>query len=232
MQAKDVMTTAVVTVSPDTLVTEIAQRLVERRISAVPVVDDEGRPVGIVSEGDLMRRPEIEGQRHPSWWLSLVADPVAEAIEYVKARGGRAREVMTRSVVSVDEAASLEQIAALLEKHGIKRVPVLRDGKLVGIVSRADLLRGIVVRQDAPQPAADDAALRERVAAEINASGVRSEFINVIVSGAVVHLWGATHSQAEREAARVAAARVPGASRVEDHLGVFTPMTSALLWAE
>ncbi|MCW5631982.1 MAG: CBS domain-containing protein [Rubrivivax sp.] len=224
------MTTAVVTVGPDTPVTEIAQRLVERRISAVPVVDDDGRPLGIVSEGDLMRRPEIEGQRHPSWWLALVADPVDKAIEYLKAHGGQAHEVMTRTLVSVDEDASLEQIAALLEKHGIKRVPVLRDGKLVGIVSRADLLRGVAVRQGAPQLSADVAGLRERVAAEISATGVRGEFVNVIVSGGVVSLWGATFSDEEREAAGLAASRAAGIRRVENNLGVFTPSTRTMLW--
>ncbi|MCW5636676.1 MAG: CBS domain-containing protein [Rubrivivax sp.] len=224
------MTTAVVTANPDTPVTDVARQLLERRISAVPVVDGNGSLVGIVSEGDLMRRPEIEGPRRRSWWLLLAADPVAQAIDYMKAHGGLAREVMTRTVVSVDEQASLEHIAALLEKHGIKRVPVLRAGKVVGIVSRADLLHGILARQDAPQPPADVGGLRERVAAEISASGLRGEFINVIVSGGAVHLWGATFSEEEREAARLAASRAAGARRVESHLGVFTPTTRTMLW--
>lgn len=232
MQAKDVMTTHVVTVGPETPVAEIARRLIDRRISAVPVVDADGRPLGIVSEGDLMRRPEVEGQRHPSWWLSLFTDAAAKATEYVRSRGGTARDVMTRKVLSVDEGASLEHIATLLEEHGIKRVPVLRGGLLVGIVSRADLLRGIVARQDEPSPATDDEGLRVRIGAELGVAGVRAEFVNVIVSGEVVHLWGATHTMAEREAARVAASRVPGVRRVESHLGVFSPMTQALLWAE
>src|SRR3972149_2283575 len=152
MHAKDVMTTQVVTVSLDAPVAEIAKQLVQRRISAVPVVDADGRPVGIVSEGDLMRRPETGGERHPSWWLALVAEAETQDREYVKSHGGRARDVMTRDLVTVTEEASLEEIATLLEKHRIKRVPVVREGKLVGIVSRANLLQGIVARQCVPQP--------------------------------------------------------------------------------
>lgn len=232
MQAKDVMSVEVVTVSPDTPVAEIARRLIARRISAVPVVDDAGRPVGIVSEGDLLRRPEASGERHPSWWLRLIAEPEEQAREYVKSHGRLARDVMTRDLVTVGEDASLEEIATLLEKHRIKRVPVVSDGKLVGIVSRANLIQGVVGRQRAPQVSADDRALRERVIVAIKASGARREFVDVIVSGGVVLLWGATHSEAERDAIQAAASSVVGAARVESHLGVFAPMVRGMLWAE
>lgn len=232
MQAKDVMTTQVATVSPDTSVAEIAKRLIARRISAVPVVDDERRPVGIVSEGDLTRRPESGGERHPSWWLRLFAEPEEQAREYVKSHGGRASDVMTRDLVTVDEDASLEEIATLLEKHRIKRVPVVRAGTLVGIVSRANLIRGVAARRHAPQASADDRSLRERVTESIRTSGARSEFVDVVVSGGVVALWGATHSEAERDAIQAAASSVVGVARVESHLGVFTPMVRGMLWAE
>jgi len=229
VKAKDVMTTPVVTVDLATPVAEIAKRLLQRRISAMPVVDKEGRPIGIVSEGDLMRRPETGGKRHPSWWLSLVAEPETQAREYVKAHGGYARDVMTRDVTTVTEEASLEEIATLLEKHHIKRVPVVRDGKLVGIVSRANLLQGIVARQRAPQPSEDDRTMRERVIAAIQASGVRSEYVNPVVADGVVHLWGATYSDAERDAIQVAAAGVSGVKRVEGEIGVLSPMVSAAM---
>jgi len=232
MQAKDVMTTEVLTVSPDTPVAEIAKQLVRRRISAVPVVDADEQPIGIVSEGDLMRRPETGGERHPSWWLSLLAKPESQAREYVKSHGGSARDVMTRHLVTVTEEASLEEIATLLEKHRIKRVPVVRDGKLVGIVSRANLLQGIVARQRAPQPSADDRSLRDRVTQAIKASGVRAEFVDVVVSGGVAHLWGATYSTAERDAIRTAASSVSGVRGVEGEIGVFPPMVQSMLWAE
>lgn len=232
MQAKDVMTTPVVTVGPETLIADIAKRLLERRISAVPVVEDDGRLVGIVSEGDLMRRPEAGGKRHRSWWLALLVEPEAQARAYVKSHGARAREVMTRGVVSVGEGTSLEEIAALLQKYRIKRVPVLREGKLVGIVSRANLLHGVVARGRKLQPSADDRALRERVADALNASDARSEFINVVVAGGVVHLWGAAYSEAERDALRTAAGNVEGVRDIAGEIGVFPPMVGNLLWAE
>lgn len=232
MKAKDVMTTPVVTVDLETPVVEIAKRLLQRRISAVPVVDTKGRPVGIVSEGDLMRRPESGGEAHPSWWLALFAEPETQAREYVKAHGEHARDVMTSEVTTVTEETSLEEIATLLEKHRIKRVPVVRDGKLVGIVSRANLLQGIVARQRAPQPSVGDRTLREQVTAAIQASGVRSEFVNPVVADGIVHLWGMTYSEAERDAIQVAAAGVSGVKGVEGEIGVLSPMLAANLWAQ
>jgi len=219
VKAMDVMTTPVVTVDIETPVAEIAKRLVERRISAVPVVDTEGRLVGIVSEGDLMRRPESGGEPHPSWWLALVADPQTQAREYLKAHGGRAGDVMTHEVTTVNEEASLEEIATLLEKHRIKRVPVVRDGKLVGIVAR----------KRAQQPSVDDRTLRELVTVAIRASGVRSDFVNPVVVDGIVDLWGMAHSEAERDAIYVAAAGVSGVKGVEHQLGVLSPMLAANL---
>lgn len=140
MQAKDVMTAPVVTAETDTSVAAVAERLLERRISAMPVVDADGRVVGVVSEGDLMHRGESGGERHRSWWLALIASAEERSRDYVKNHGLRASDVMTRDPVTVGEDATLEEIAALLETHRIKRVPVLRDGRLVGIVSRANLL--------------------------------------------------------------------------------------------
>jgi CBS domain-containing protein len=227
MNAKDIMTTRVVTVSPETPVAEIARRLLQRRISAVPVIDAEGRPVGIVSEGDLMRRPEAAGVRHPSWWLALIAEPETQAREYVKAHGECAHDVMTRDVTTVTEEASLEEIATLLEKHRVKRVPVVRDGKVVGIVSRANLLQGVAARQPAPQASVGDRTLRERVTAAIQASGSRIEFVNPVVEDGVVHLWGMTYSEAEREAIQIATAGVSGVKRIESQLGVVSPMLRA-----
>ena len=144
MQAKDIVTTQVIVVPPEATTREIAALLLERRISAVPVIQPEGGLVGIVSEGDLMRCPETGAERHPSWWLGLLASPEKSALAYVKSHGGHARDVMTRNVISVNEEASLKEVAETLERHRVKRVPELRFGKLVGIVSRADLLHGLV----------------------------------------------------------------------------------------
>ena len=146
MQARDVMTSPVLSVTSDVTVQEIARLLLDRHISAVPVVDGEGILLGLVSEGDLIHRADAGTERHPSWWLGLVSDPEDDARSYLKSHGLRAGDVMTRNVVAVTEDAPIPEIAELLEKHRIKRVPVVRDGCVVGIVSRANLLQALVAR--------------------------------------------------------------------------------------
>lgn len=218
MQARDLMTTDVVTVKPDTPVADIARLLIERNISAAPVVDDGGRVLGMVSEGDLLVRPEIGTERPRAWWLSLLTSSEDEARDYVKTHGRRAEHVMTRDVVTVSEDASIGSIARLLEQKRIKRVPVVKDGKLVGIVSRADILRALAAR-GAEQAAvsADDRSLRDKVIKAIAATHSGAH-VNPIVENGVVHLWGLVDSEAERQAVRVAAENVAGAQKVEDHL--------------
>ncbi|MGP1680301.1 MAG: CBS domain-containing protein [Burkholderiales bacterium] len=232
MQAKDVMTAPVVSVAPDTTVREIARLLLKRGISAVPVLDAGGQLAGIVSEGDLVRRPESGTERRPSWWLGLFGDENEEAHDYAKSHGRRAADVMTRNVVSVDEHATLASIATLLEKQRIKRVPVMRDGKVVGIVSRANLLQGLAAHPPAAPAALDDEALRARVSDEIKHAGVDTTFVNVLVYAGAVHLWGGVRSAEQHAAARIAAQSLAGARAVEDHLGVFSQMVQAVMWAE
>lgn len=232
MRAKDIMTTTVATIGPDATIREIATLLLERRISAVPVLDDTGRMIGIVSEGDLIHRPETETEHHPSWWLRLMASPQEKALTYVKSHGGHARDVMTRDIVSVSEDASLEDIADTLEKRRIKRVPVLRDGRVVGIVSRADLLHGLVARQASPSVTASDEKIKAMVEAAIAKTSVRDWMLSVVVAGGVVHLWGAVESDAEKQAARVAAEGVPGVKGVRDGMNVLPPSVRSVMWAE
>lgn len=222
MQARDVMTTNVITVSPETTVREVAQCLLERGISAVPVVDAGGRLLGIVSEGDLMRRRETGTERKHSWWLDLVSSTEEQARDYVKSHGTRARDVMTRNLVTVTEDASLEAIATLLEKHHIKRVPVVKDGRVVGIVSRANLLRGLIAAQQQPAaPSGNDRALRDAVIRAIEETGARTHLVSVMVSAGKVQLWGAVDSKDEKDAVRVAAENVPGVQAVEENLRVY-----------
>jgi CBS domain-containing protein len=219
MHAQDVMTTKVVTVAPDTPVTEIAELLAERQISAVPVVSDDGRLLGIVSEGDLIHGLGQEGAKR-SWWLDLLASPQARAKEYLKGHGRLASDVMTRGVISVAPDTPLPEIARLLEQRRIKRVPVLRDGALVGIVSRADLLRGFALHPSA-DARADDRELRERLTVELEQAGLTwHPYVNIVVSDGAVHLWGVVPTREEAEALRLAAGRVPGVTRVESHLAV------------
>jgi CBS domain-containing protein len=219
MQAQDVMTTKVVTVAPDTPVTEIAKLLLERQISAVPVVSDDRQLVGIVSEGDLTHGLGQEGAKR-SWWLDLLASPQTRAEAYLRGQGRLAWDVMTRSVISVTPDTPLPEIARLLEARRIKRVPVLRDGELVGIVSRADLLRGFAL-QPSLDASADDRALRERLTVEFERSGLTSHpYVNIVIRDGAVHLWGIVATREEGKALRLAAERVPGVASVESHLAV------------
>lgn len=214
MQARDIMTTRVITVGEDTEIAEIAKRLLENGISALPVIDPDGRIVGMVSEGDLMRRPESETERHPSWWLSLLLLPEQKAISYVKSHGRHAADVMSRGVVTVADNASLEEIAETLEKHRIKRVPVVRDGKLAGIVSRANLLHGLVARHSGASPSMDDQKIKAELEKNLSDAGVRTQLLNVVVSGGVVHVWGVVVTADEQAAVKVAAENAPGVKEV------------------
>lgn len=231
MQAKDIMTTEVFTVRPEATVADIAETLLDKRISAVPVVDENGQLAGIVSEGDLMRRPESGTERHPSWWLAFLTLPEDDSRRFIKTHGGHARDVMTRGVTTVDDDAPVEAIASILEEHHIKRVPVVRGGALVGIVSRADLLRGLAAAEPAKTPSADDRTLRQAVETSIREhTGLDDMLIGVTVIDGVVHLWGSVAEPLHKDAARVAAENVPGVRSVEDRLKVLRSAARASLW--
>jgi CBS-domain-containing membrane protein len=221
------MTTKVVTAAPDTSISDLANLLLRHRISAVPVVDGERRILGMVSEGDLLHRAETETEHRHSWWLSLVASTEDNAREYVKSHGLRASDVMTGDVVTVEEDTSLGEIAELLEERRIKRVPVAKDGKLVGLVSRADLVRALASRskaEPAPPSPEDDQAIRQALLQTLDSEGlVRTGNVNVIVTDGVVHMWGVVESDEIRAAVRVAAENVPGVRGVESHIGRVPP---------
>lgn len=221
MQAVDVMTQNVVTVSPNSEVREIATLLLEHGISAVPVVGDGGKVLGIVSEGDLMRRVENDTNRRKSWWLKLFAGH--DAADYVKSHGRRASEIMTRDPITIDQEMPLHKISRLLEKHHIKRVPVVKNGQLVGIVSRSNLLRGFSVVATEASVTADDREIREAILKEVNDNtGVLVDRLNVMVSEGKVQLWGLVENQEEKMAVQVAAENAVGVKEVENNLG-FVP---------
>ncbi len=220
MQARDIMTTCVITVGPDAEVAEIAKCLLENRISAVPVVETEGRLIGIVSEGDLIRRSELGTERHRSWWLSLLLLPQHSAVDFIKTHGRRARDVMTREPITVHDDAPLEEIAEVLEKHRIKRVPVIHDGKLVGIVSRANLLHGLVARQIDGNPSIDDRTIKAAVEKNLSDAGVRIHLLNLVVSSGVARIWGIVTTPEEQVAACIAAERAPGVKEVRANIQI------------
>jgi CBS domain-containing protein len=220
MRASDIMTLNVVSCGPDTPINEIARRLFDRGISAMPVVDAENHVLGVVSEGDLMRRVEL-GTAGRSWWLDLFASTDALAHDYVKTHGRTARSVMTRPAVVVEENAGIAEIAQLLDRCRIKRVPVVRDGRLVGIVSRADIMRGLIVaakRWGQPRHV-DDATIRTALLDEIKRLPFAgASWVNVVVDHGEVHLWGPVDSADQRAAIRVAAENAKGVSQVVDNL--------------
>jgi len=219
MKARDVMVSPVIAVKPSCTVKEVAQTLLERRISAVPVVDDTGKLVGIVSEGDLMHRAEIGTQRRHSWWLRVLTGDDALAAEYTKAHARTVADVMTRDVITASPDTPLHEIAALLERHSIKRVPIVKDGALLGIVSRANLLQALASSHKDLDIQLSDTAIRDRILAHLNNQPwAHTLLLNVTVNGGVVDLWGITGSDAERKAIRVAAESAPGVTAVNDHL--------------
>ena len=216
----DVMTRDVITIKPDTPVEQIAELLYAHHISGVPVLDDQGRVVGILSEGDLMAHTSAIGEagKPRSWWLRLFGDTTSQAEDYIKSHGRTAADVMSRSPLTVGPDASLGEVAALLEKHRIKRLPVVDGGKLVGIVSRANLLRGFATAEAPPGGTASDREIKEKLETAIDAEGF-GRLINPIVQDGTVHLWGIVDKEAERRAIVLLAQRIPGVKAVEDHLG-------------
>ena len=219
LTANDVMTTEVITVSPETPVPDVARLLHERGISGVPVVDTDGTVIGIVSEGDLIGHAGTIGEQRRSWWLRLLTGEDALARDYAKTHARSVRDVMTARVISVPDTASLADIARRMEKHGIKRVPVVRDGRLVGIVSRGNLLQALAAKDVSKDMSADDRTIRERLTADLKAQPWASLLTkNIVVENGAVHLFGFVRSEDERSAIRVAAENMPGVTRVEDQM--------------
>ena len=221
MNAADVMVSNVITVGPDATVQEVAGLLLKNRISAVPVVSQSGDILGIVSEGDMLRRVESHTLRHRSWWLRLLTADTELRNEFVKSHSHKVVDVMTRKVLTVSPETPLGEIASVLERNGIKRVPVVKDGKLVGIVSRANLLQAIATIGKTVEPAgtADDATLRGKVMSQLDRQPFSwRALINVIVHDGTVELWGMVDSELEKRAARVAVEVTPGVRAVADNL--------------
>lgn len=221
MHVRDIMTSPVVTVAPDTPLKTVAELLVEHRISAVPVVDSTGALVGIISEGDLIHRQETRTQRRHSWWLNLFGSDELRALEFVKSHGRFAREVMSRHVLTVDAWATLSALARLFDKGGVKRLPVMADGKLAGIVSRLDLVRALAratSNEDAAASRPDAEIQLDLEAAVKNESWASALTLVFGVHGGIIQLMGFVRSESERQALIVLAENIPGVTRVEDHL--------------
>jgi CBS domain-containing protein len=229
MQAKDIMTRDVATVSPSANVREIAKLMASKRLSGLPVVTSDGRPVGMLTASDLLHRVETGTEKRSSWFTSFFSNPDDMARQYAKAHGLKAHEVMSRHVISVRDDADLSEVADVLDRNRLKRVPVVRDGSLVGIVSRSDLVRVLseasVGQAIAPS---DDAAVQNAIWQAIRKqTWLNSGYVNITVKDGVVEAWGMVGSQEQRNALMVLVEEAAGAARVEDHLKVGTPNTAA-----
>jgi len=225
MQVRDVMTRNIISVAADKTVLEAAGTMLQNRISGLPVVDAEGNLVGMVTEGDFLRRGEIGTQRRRPKWLEFLVGPGRLAEEYVHASGRKVEAVMTVNPVTVTEDDSLETVVELMERRRIKRLPVLRGGKVVGIVSRANLMHALVsLARDAQAPAGGDSATRDRVLAAFGKQSWAPQ-INVVVKNGVAELWGTIMDERERRACIVTAENVAGVNEVRDHLVWVEPMS-------
>jgi CBS domain-containing protein len=224
--AADLMATNVVTIRPDMAVSDIAKLLVEQRISALPVVNDESRLIGMVSEGDLLHREELGTQQRPRRWLEFFSNGTQLAGEYAKAHGRTAEDVMSRPVVTAKADAPLCEIVDLMEKHRIKRVPIVAEGgRLIGLVTRGNLVRALALRPR-PQPATGlpDSQIRDLMLAELRRQPWgRNRDSDIVVTDGVVHIWGMVGSEEESLALVTVAKGMPGVRSVSDRTSVLGP---------
>jgi CBS domain-containing protein len=221
MKASDIMAPDVISADPDATVLQAARYMLQHHISGLPVIDKTGRLVGILSEGDFLRRREIHTERKRSRWLEFLMGPGKMAADYTHSHGNKVAEVMTTEVYTVNENTPVEEIVELMERRRIKRVPVMRGNKVAGIVTRSNLMHAMVslARTDSKTAKHDDATIRQRFLAEIrNEKWALSSMINVVVHAGVVELWGAIVDERQREALKVMAENIPGVKQVKDHL--------------
>jgi CBS domain-containing protein len=220
MKARDVMVSPVIAVSESSTVRDLAKLLLANRISAVPVVDSGGKVVGIVSEADMIHRPEAGTERPSSWWLSLISGDRALAADYVQGHALKVKDVMTEDVQTAHPDTPLVEIADIFEEKHIKRVPIVNDaGELVGIVSRANIVQAVASARPKLEMTLPDTMIREKLIAELKKqSWSHVHKLNATVTNGIVDLWGFTQSDKERQAIRIAAESIPGVVAVNDHL--------------
>jgi len=232
MKAKDVMTVNVISTQPQAAVMQAVRIMLQKRISGLPVINESGRLVGIITEGDLLRRAETGTQKHRPRWLEFLLGPGRLATEYVQTHGRKVDEVMTREPVTVTEDTPLDDVVRTMEKHRIKRVPVMRGQELVGLISRANLLHALAsVSSQVGAGTVDDADIRGRLLAELQSERwAPVGTVDVVVRDGIVDLWGAIADERQREALVVAAENTPGVNAVRDHLVWVDTSTSGMVF--
>lgn len=229
MKASDIMSTDVITVGPDAKVQEVANLLIQHRISGMPVVDANGRVIGLVSEGDLLRRADAGTGHERSWWLKLLIGNEGLAREYIHEHSREIGDVMSREIITASPDTAVSDLAEILEKHRIKRVPIVKDGKLVGIVSRANLLHALVsLRNEIPAKPVADSELREAIQARMRAEPwIGTSLVNVTVASGIADVWGIVDTSAEKKALRVLLETTPGVKAVNDNIIIRPVVTGA-----
>jgi CBS domain-containing protein len=232
MQVKDVMTSPVLSVEPDSTVAQAVQIMLQRRISGLPVIDKTARLVGILTEGDLLRRAETGTEHRRPRWLEFLLGPGRLAEDYTRTHGRKVGDIMTAEPLTVTESTPLEEVVTLMEKRRIKRVPVVRGQEVVGIVSRANLIHALAgVAREVKPAAAGDQAIREQVLAELaRQPWAPVALIDIVVRNGVVELWGTITDERERQAIVVAAENVPGVKAVKDNLAWVEPMSGMVFY--
>jgi CBS domain-containing protein len=230
MRAHQIMTRSVVTVAPETTILEAANLMLRHHVSGLPVLDAAGKLVGIVSEGDFIRRSEIGTQRKRGRWLRFILGAGGAAADFVREHGRIVSEVMTREPVTVTEETALEEIVTAMETNGVKRLPVMRGNTLVGIVSRANLLQAVAgLAREIPDPTADDDHIRRRIIDTLEKADWCPFGLNAVVHDGIVHLSGVITEERSRQAAIVGAENVAGVKKVHDHLCWVEPMSGMYL---
>lgn len=228
MKAKDVMTSTVISVQPDATILQAARQMLQHHVSGLPVIDHGGELVGILSEGDFLRRRETGTERRRSRWLEFLMGPGRLAVEYSHSHGNKVTEVMTTDVHTVTEDANLEDVVELMERRRIKRVPVMRAKKVVGMVTRSNLMHAMVsLARAEPKSAKNDTTIRETLLAEMQKESW-APAVNVVVRDGVVELWGVVIDERQRDALKVAAENIPGVRAVKDHM-VWVEPTSGMV---
>ena len=230
MRAHQIMARSVVTVTPESSILDAANLMLQRYVSGLPVVDAAGKLVGIVSEGDFIRRSEIGTQRKRGRWLRFILGAGKAATDFVREHGRKVSEVMTRDPLTVTEDTVLEEIVSTMETNGVKRLPVMRGDKLVGIVLRANLLQAVAsLARNVPDPTADDDHIRSRIIDALEKNDGCPFGVNVVVRDGIVHLTGVITEERSRQAAIVCAENVEGVNKVHDHLCWVEPMSGMYL---
>jgi CBS domain-containing protein len=233
MIVSDVMTHKVLSVAPDETVEHAANLMLRHGISGLFVVDAKGALVGVVTEGDLLRRDELGTERHRPWWLRILVSPGRQALDFTRAHGRKVSDIMTAEVISVAIDTSLEDVVETMEKQRIKRVAVTADGHMVGVVARSDLLRALLSHErekQPPQTQDDDRTIRTNILAALeSASWAPLTTLNVTVTSGVVDIWGTITDPDERRAICVMAENVPGVKVVHDHLVFVEPYTGTII---